>query len=127
MKVFQFDPKTGRRGELIETRGLINWTGFSVRYAVEEGLIEPIPFKQPKDNASTEWMAHVDAGREWNANMGGSLLRDEWICFCMGKDNHTGVWSWIILPPQSAIVNTAKGQRLEDEDAASAAKKQGAA
>lgn len=115
MKVFKFDPKTGRRGELIETRGLINWTDYSVRYAVATGLIEPIEFKEPVNNASTEWMTHVDAGRERNANMGGSLLRDEWICFCTGQDNRTGVWSWVILPPRSAIVNTAKGQRLEDE------------
>ena len=40
MKIFKFDPLTGKRGELIKNTGLINWTSESVSFAIKNNSIE---------------------------------------------------------------------------------------
>lgn len=102
MKIFKYNPVTGKRGEQIKTDGVISWTDQSVDYQVSKKFIEPIEFNVPNIHGQ-EWTAHVDAGRGDD-----SYQTDEWICFCQGQGQwncgeDAAVWVWIVLPPASAI------------------------
>ena len=102
MKIFKFNPITGKRGEQIDNVGLIEWTAESVKYMIGEGRIAPIKHNTPNDTSNAEWVTHIDAGRG-----DVSYLRDEWICFCQGQyftGTRPGVWNWIVLPPKSLII-----------------------
>lgn len=90
MKIFAFNPYTGRRGELLEHTGVANWTGCSLNYAVDAGQFEPIPHHEPVGfGRDADVTVHVDAGREYwkgSENISGSYQRaDEWVCFCLGN------------------------------------------
>ena len=102
MKAFKFNPITGQRGEFITNLPRLDYTDESIRYAVEQGHIEPLACKVPAGNSTHEWCAHIDAGNVY----GDSFRRDEWICFCHGQWNvgqGRGIWQWAILPPTSAV------------------------
>ena len=110
MKVFEFDPTTGRRGALIDNRKRASWGDHSVIFAVGEGLIEPIPHIEPTW-PNCDITVHTDAGIE--AYRPGEAIEfvsyrdpDRWICFCTGQYRsglEEGTWDWWILPPTSAI------------------------
>lgn len=103
MKIFSYDPSTGRRGEQIDTAGVFEWTDQSVDYQVSNNVIKPIDCKVPEIRGQN-WTVHVDAGRGDE-----SYQRDEWICACMGEmicGEGQGEWEWVILPPKSAIRST---------------------
>jgi hypothetical protein len=106
MKVFKFDPKTGKRGEQIWTKQRIQWTGQSVRYQAEHGIIEPIECVIPSVYGQ-EWNLYVDAGGLDHDYSDVSYLCEEWICFCIGEmrcGEEPAYWDWTILPPKSLIV-----------------------
>lgn len=102
MKIFKFNPITGKRGEQIGNRKIAEWTSFGIDYGTKNGKIEPIAYSKPRDSRTQEWTAHVDAGEGDD-----SYLADEWICFCLGEwraGEEAGVWTWAILPPKDAVV-----------------------
>lgn len=116
MKVFRFDPKTGQRGEQINTVKRTCWTSTGYEYMVSRGFIEPIDFVMPAERDGVNHTVHLDAGSQ--AVIDGkfvdwSYLCDEWITFCSGKigirkpnGEIDGDWEWVILPPKSLIKRT---------------------
>ena len=99
MKIFEFDPKTGRRGDYIETRRPYTYGGQSVAYQVGEGLIEPIQYREPKFGKDADVTVRVDAGRMNESYQ----FEDRWVCFCLGQRPHDGMWEWSVVVPRSAI------------------------
>ena len=100
MKVFKFNPETGKRGAQIDNVALITFTDQGVDFQVNNGIIQPISYNLPIVRGQN-WTAHVDAG-----TMKESYLRDEWVCFCMGScvvGYDEEIWEWKVLPPKSAI------------------------
>lgn len=116
MKVFAFDPSTGRRGEHLRDAKRCLWTGQSYDYALSRGLVEPIEVVMPQRRPGVKHTLHVDAGsqgvfegqfKDW------SYQCDEWITFCCGKIGKRlpsgeieGDWEWVILPPRGLIKRT---------------------
>lgn len=109
MKVFEFNPETGRRGEQIGNSKRINWTGCGIDYLANNGYVEKINYRKPSDTATEEWTCHEDAGKTIVGKNGledVSYLSDKWICFCSGKyevGHGKEVWEWVILPPKDLI------------------------
>jgi hypothetical protein len=100
VKVFKFDPATGRRGEQIDTRKCIDWTS--------EYL--PVDFEPRGFGTDAEVTVHHDAGVGIGEDSYSYRYPDTWICFCSGEW-HMGVnddgtperrWVWTILPPAPA-------------------------
>lgn len=111
MKVFEFDPTTGRRGELLDQRKRAGWGDCSIKFAVDQGVIEPIEFVEPTWN-NCDITCHVDAGVEiWRgADCEFKSYRHptKWLCFCTGQYTSgydKGMWVWWILPPGSAVIH----------------------
>lgn len=99
MKIFEFNPTTGRRGDIIDQRRIPEWHDQSVRYQVGAGLIAPIEFAEPVGfGRDAEVTVHVDAGRRETSYR----MADQWICFCSGHRSD-GLWIWAVIPPTSAI------------------------
>ena len=92
MKVFKFNPKTGRRGESLYGARLATWTD---AYDSTYSGPEPDGFG---NNADVH--VHKDAGvsdREMNDI---SYRHDtDWVCFCFGQIVN-GPWEWVIIPPK---------------------------
>lgn len=110
MKIFEFDPTTGRKGKEIGWRKVNSWTGQSLDYQIKNNLIKPINFKIPKNWKDAQWQAHVDAGTSYiNKNgLNDVSYRDDekWICFCEGKWGtplEGYKWQWVVLPPSKLI------------------------
>ncbi|MCH8552513.1 MAG: hypothetical protein LAT62_11285 [Natronospirillum sp.] len=95
MKVFRYNPATGQRGDLIDEIPVATYTG---QGAAHQGYC----FPPPAGEVGSEWTIHVDAG-----TYGESYLRDEWICFCLGRHSagrdDPGIWQWVVLPPRQAL------------------------
>ena len=97
MKVFAYNPVTGKRGELLGNVKRHEWTDMSINYAMGSDQIEPMEFVTPEIKGQ-EWIAHVDAGYTET-----SYKRDQWICFCWGLESYSDVWIWAILPPKGEV------------------------
>ncbi len=106
MKVFRWNPETGRRGREIQSIKRASFTGQSVDYQVRNKMIKPIEYRKPVSKVNEDWTVHVDAG------VGDiSYLTDQWICFCLGEfkvgvlDSGLGKysWTWVVLPPKQLI------------------------
>ena len=110
MKMFEFDPTTGRRGELLDNVKLISWTDASVDYAVKNGTLMPIDYSKPGSTKTSQHTAHIDAGYTNRHGVHCSYRqRDKWVTFCMGEmisGFGAGIWEWIILPPANLIEHT---------------------
>jgi hypothetical protein len=116
MKVFAFDPKTGRRGEHLRDVKRTCWTGSGYDYDHSRGLVESIDFVMPQQRPGVNHTVHMDAGGQADINgkfVEWSYLCDEWITFCSGKIGKRlpngeidGDWEWVILPPKSLIKRT---------------------
>lgn len=110
MKVFEFDPTTGRRGEFIENRKRAGWGDCCLTYAIKKGLVEPVEFVTPTWN-NCDITVHVDGGVEiWTgADCEFKSYRHptKWVCFCTGQYQSgldKGVWDWWILPPVGLVI-----------------------
>lgn len=99
MKVFKFDPATGRRGEKIADWKRASWT--DSRWNEYDGHA-PVGFGR-----GSEVTVHHNAGIGLGDDERSYRHPDEWICFCLGcwrvgvhddgtPDEH---WEWIVLPP----------------------------
>lgn len=97
MKIFKFDPDTGRRGEEIGTKARIDWTS--------EFL--PVAFKPLGFGLRAVVTVHRDAGIGMGEDELSYRHPTDWTCFCSGEF-HTGAnedgspeyeWMWTVLPP----------------------------
>ena len=110
MKIFKFDPISGKRGEQIDNARRGNYTDQSVSYQVEHGLIEPVEHAAPCGfGSNANVTVHVDAGREYPACTFNSYQTDEWICYCLGDwgSKELQAWEWVVLPPAALIKKVA--------------------
>ncbi len=100
MKIFKFDPETGRRGAHVADWKRASWT--AARWNAYDGH-EPVGFGR-----DAEVTVHHDAGitsRDGSEDIS-YRTREYWICFCLGcwrvgHDENGPVehWEWIVLPP----------------------------
>lgn len=116
MKVFKFNPETGKRGEQITE--IKRPDGISFDYDRADVVV---PSRhQNKDGDFVEWLV---AYRITDCNFQEIDLGDEWVCFCTGyrtelsdsqfaavtgygrpadcKRDSSKEWEWVILPPTS--------------------------
>lgn len=94
MKVFRFDPKTGRRGEQIDTRRRASWTDSRWN---EYPYANPVGFGR-----DAEVTVHRNAGTGLIGDEISYRHATEWTCFCLGCWNcgpGTDTWTWVVLPP----------------------------
>ena len=92
MKLFDFDPKTGRRGELVGTAKRIDWTSEYL-----PGAPEPVGF-----GSDAEVTVHRDAGIGIGEDEHSYRHPTEWRAMCMGNWHMGGDvyrWTWVVLPP----------------------------
>ena len=116
MKVFKFNPETGKRGEQITEIKRPE----SMSYDYDRTDVVVPSRRETKDGDFVEWRV-VDLARDRNGQ--DIDLGDDWVCFCTGfrtdlSDSQfaavTGYgrpadctpsfskdWEWIILPPTS--------------------------
>ena len=106
MKVFEFDPKTGHRGKLLREVRVASWTDYSIEYAVQNSVVNPIVVIRPKPRKDERYTIHIDAGITDSSNNSISYRHpDKWVMFCLGK-YRVGTdewWEWVILPPTSEL------------------------
>lgn len=94
MKIYRFDPATGRRDkEPLRVARLATWTGPYDPGAAEHSA-RPANF-----SASADVHFYRDAGGTL-PNGDDVSYKDAhyWICFCIGRDQN-GTWGWVILAP----------------------------
>ena len=114
MKVFEFDPKTGRRGEQIDIRPLAGWADCSLEFLASKG--ETVPACVVPNLPKANWCTHIDAGRETYSKADGitfvSYKHDtKWLCFCIGQLTcglDEGYWEWWIIPSKEAYTATGE-------------------
>lgn len=110
MKVFEFDPVTGRRGAQIDNVRRAAWT--DSRWNEYDGHA-PVGF-----GADADVTVHHNAGiTSADGSEEISYRRDRWVCFSLGCW-HMGVqddgrpleqWVWVILPPTSVRTRPTPG------------------
>jgi hypothetical protein len=113
MKVFKFDPKTGKRGEQIDTIARPSTFGQSVEFAQSQGVQTHLSFVKPSNTDSQVWSSHIYMGRE---DATGELVvseYDTWVCCCSGECNgqptSTGTaWVWHIIPPYASLTKNTE-------------------
>lgn len=106
MKIFAFDPATGTKGEHIGNAPVCSYANMGIDFAVKQGFMSELAYKKPRNSVNIEWTAHTDAGYSGSNGKDVSLLKDEWICFCLGEFHGIdpgGVWQWVILPPKDVL------------------------
>lgn len=105
MKIFEFNPHTGRRGEQISAKSRASWTSCSWKYACRTRQVEILKHevKMPKAFGQ-DWTWHLDAGINGPKFEAISYRHEtKWICFCLGKFTvgSDSTWQWVVLAPNS--------------------------
>lgn len=112
MKVFAFDPTTGKRGEQIDEIVRPSTFAQSVEFAQSQGFQSHLNFVKPSNTDSQVWSSQLYMGREDET---GKLIvseYDTWVCCCSGECNGqptiTGkAWVWHIIPPYKQLTKEA--------------------
>lgn len=105
MKVFAYDPITGKRGEFIEEQHRASFGGCSVGYAIKTGQLKDMGWVTGDFGGDSEVTIHTDAGITGRDGKSVSFITDRWICFCTGKWK-TGTkeaWVWMVLPSKQDL------------------------
>lgn len=106
MKVFKFDPKTGKRGELIDEIRLPSTFGQSIEFAQSKGVQTHLSYTLPDSYGDTVWESHIYMGRDDDEGNLVTSKYDCWVCCCSGKWNDE--WVWNVIPPYASLTkNTA--------------------
>ena len=108
MKVFKFNPETGKCGELIDNIRRPSTFAQSIEFAQSKGVQTHLEFIKPSDTESKVWSSHLYMGRD---DATGELVcseYDTWVCCCSGESNgqptKSGMaWVWHIIPPYSSL------------------------
>ena len=103
MKVFEFNPATGRIGDFIEHRKVAGWGDCSLEFLARNGKTVPpyiLPYRE-----GAEFTCHVDGGIEKVTADGIEFVSyrhpTKWIAFCTGQwqaGEGEMIWDWWILP-----------------------------
>lgn len=111
MKIFSYDPKTGKRGDHIDDARVSSWASCSVNYLISKGLMEDLGWVTGDFGPDTEVTIHEDAGVSDRDGKPVSYRRDQWICFCTGKwkCGQDEMWSWVVLPSEQDLQTAAIG------------------
>lgn len=102
MKIFSYDPKTGKRGEQIDYLPVASWADCSVDYLISQGKMEDLGWVTADFGPGTETTIHADGGNCDRDGKSVSYRRDVWICFCTGhwgQGSHQH-WEWVIIPSE---------------------------
>lgn len=109
MKVFEFDPRTGRRGAEIANWRIASWT--DSRWNEYDGH-EPAGFGRDADVT-----VHHNAGIGIGDGERSYRHPTKWICFSLGCW-HMGIddagerierWQWVVLPPETVRTRPTPG------------------
>jgi len=108
MKVFKFNPATGKRGEQIDEIRRPSTFSQSIEFAQSKGVQTHLDFVKPSNTDNQVWSSHLYMGRDDKA---GQLIvseYDDWICCCSGEYNgqptETGMaWVWHVIPPYKQL------------------------
>ncbi|MGL4756639.1 MAG: hypothetical protein ACRCXB_30160 [Aeromonadaceae bacterium] len=106
MKVYAYNPITGKRGEYIEQRECASFTDESANHAISQGKMKDLHWVTGNFGNDSEVTIHVDAGISGRDGKSVSYVGDEWICFCVGQwfiGQQAPVWQWVVLPSRQAI------------------------
>ena len=109
MKVFAYDPTTGKRGELLDNVQIGTWAGGGIRHLINTGKLKDLGWIQPSDNHQCNYTIHEDAGISDRDGVSVSYRREnQWIAFCIGNWGVHGNpesyrWEWVILPSTEAL------------------------
>lgn len=98
MKIFEFNPEVGIRGDMLRSVKRATWV--AGRMNDYDGHA---PFGFGPD---AEVTVHHDAGIGIGEDERSYRHPSEWICFCLGQwDAGDGDirWEWIILPPKNEV------------------------
>lgn len=100
MKIFEYDPKTGKRGAFIKNVERSSWADCSVEHEISQGNLLDLGWVTGNFGENAEVIMHVDSGVMDSNGKDTSYLCDQWICFCTGEWKiGTGTkWVWAILP-----------------------------
>jgi len=101
MKVFKFDPKTGKRGELIDEIRLPSTFGQTIEFAQSKGVQTHLSYKKPASFGDMFWESHIYMGRDDNKGELVTSKYDCWVCCCSGK--YFDKWQWNIIPPYNEL------------------------
>lgn len=103
MKVFEFDPATGRIIDFIEHRKVAGWADCSLEFAASKG--KPVPSYILPKRPDAQFTCHIDGGVEHLTADGIEFVSyrhpTKWIAFCVGKwqaGEGEHYWEWWILP-----------------------------
>lgn len=104
MKIFSYDPKTGKRGNLIDDLERASYSSCSVNHLIRKGLMKDMGWITGDFGPDAEVTIHEDAGVGFGDKTV-SYRREEWVCFCIGfwRTGSQETWQWIVLPPTSAL------------------------
>lgn len=105
MKIFSYDPKTGKRGAQIDNLERASYSSCSVDYLIRKGLMKDMGWITGDFGPDTEVTMHEDAGTHDRDGKAVSYRREEWVCFCTGcwRTGDQETWQWVVLPPKSAL------------------------
>ncbi len=112
MKIFEYDPITQKRGEILREVKRASWFEASLTFALSKGIYDPVPFKgimSPPEWANCEVTIHTDGGIE--RYIEGNTVEfasyrdpDKWVAMCTGQyTDGQNDWVWSILPPTSLL------------------------
>lgn len=103
MKLFAYDPSTGKRGELLDVVKGGTWGGTGVKYCIANGMMRDMGWLVPASRPGVNHTMHTDGGY-----LDTSYQReDQWVTYCIGKCrygiNDPEVWEWVILPSKKDL------------------------
>ena len=108
MKVYAYNPNTGKRGEYIEQRECASFTSGSVKHAISQGKMKDLHWVTGNFGKDAEVIIHVDAGVSGRDGKDVSYVGDRWICFCVGQwliGQQAPVWQRVVLPSRQALAS----------------------
>lgn len=102
MKLFAYDPTTGKRGELLNVVPRSTWASTSVKYCIKHGMMTDMGWIEPASRPGVNHTMHVDAGYFDTSYQ----REDQWVTFCTGEwkaGQSPAVWEWVILPSKKDL------------------------
>lgn len=107
MKVFAYDPTTGKKGAFIENVPCVTWSGKFVSPMIENGQLKDLGWKTMSMGANTEVKMRLEGGTGGCGDDSVNYRKeDQWVCYCEGlfTVGQTSEWHWTILPSTKALL-----------------------
>lgn len=113
MKIFSYDPQTGKRSGILRESKVASWTNQSLKFQTDGGFYKSpeAPLARPYFGKDTTATIHVDAGCD------ASYLDDHlWVCFCLGKFTPGDIWQWVVLPSREWLAEHRTDKEFPTEE-----------